>query len=84
MHYTIEGLRVLRCNITDVIIHDLVMIEKYVYGTAVAHIRLLDGVAQAGLAIEALVWFSWHFQLHTSTGQPVRRVHGLQAIPRMQ
>jgi hypothetical protein len=76
MHYTIEGSRVLHCNITNVIIHDLVMIEKYVYGIAVAHIRLLDGVVQAGLAIEAL--------LHPSTGQPVRRVHGLQAIPRMQ
>jgi hypothetical protein len=60
MHYTTEGSRVLRCNITDAIIHDLTT-EKYVYAIAVAHIRLLDGVAQAGLAIEALVCFSWHF-----------------------
>jgi hypothetical protein len=84
MHYTIEGLRVLHCTITNVIVHDLVMIEKSICVIAVAHIRLLDGVAQAGLTVEALVCFSWHFQLHTSTGQPVRRVHGLQAIPRMQ
>jgi hypothetical protein len=57
MHYTIEGSRVLRCNITDAIVYGLVTNEKYVYVIAVAHIRLLDGVAQAGLAIEALVSF---------------------------
>jgi hypothetical protein len=57
MHYTIEGSRVLRCIITNAIVHDLVMTKKYVYVIVVAHICLLHGVAQAGLAIEALVSF---------------------------
>jgi hypothetical protein len=49
MHYKIEGSRVLRCIITNAIVHYLVMTKKYVYVIAVAHICPLDGATRSAM-----------------------------------